>query len=110
MEKPVLSISFKKELAAENPFHVPVTMNDVEAWWDLTWLRYKTYRYKNHKRAIRRWWARARYEELLDARGRKQAIENVHLQDRQDRMVLRDRTEPSVERSAQLARVFGRKK
>ncbi len=107
MDKPVLSPSFKKELAADNPFSEPISMNDVQAWWDIAWLTYKTYGYRNHKRAIRRWWARARIEELHRARDRKREIELHRLQQKQDQLKPRTSTLPM--NAAALDRVFGRK-
>ncbi len=69
MKKPVFSPQFFSELAEENPLGVELEPEMVEAWWQyIAWPRYKTYKYRDHKRAVTRWWAGVCREDLSRAR------------------------------------------
>jgi len=70
MNKPVLSPAFLQELAENNPIGMQLDSADVQAWFDLIWLKFKTHRYKQQKRAIISWWSRVRESEIDDARAR----------------------------------------
>lgn len=78
MEKPVFKSDFFQELAEENPLGVTILVEEAEAWWHyIAWPSYKTYAYKLHKRAVRRWWSRLTVTDLARAR---QAIANAYLE------------------------------
>lgn len=72
MDKPVLSPRFLRELANENPIGMILSEEDVQAWFDLVWLRFKTYQYKRKgvRKAIIRWWSNVKESEILQARER----------------------------------------
>jgi hypothetical protein len=113
MDKPILAPALLRELAKENPFGITLSMNDVQAWWDLTWLTYKTRKYRNHKRAIRSWWARATLDDLHRARLRKE-IERMDRLDRAQEAILAENPEPNFnsdtsERRTKLRLVMGAK-
>ncbi len=58
MEKPVFNPEFFRELAQDNPLGMDLTPEIAEAWWHyVAWPRYKTYRYRSHRRAVTKWWA-----------------------------------------------------
>jgi len=73
MDKPVLAPAFYEELASENPLGIKMSVGDVAAWWHfIAWPRYKTYQYRSHKRAIRRWWANVTMGDIERARESRQ--------------------------------------
>jgi hypothetical protein len=76
--KPVFKREFFRELALENPFGLTITWQEAEAWFEhICWPAYKTYNYKRHSIAVRRWWARTSFRDLERARD---AMENVKLE------------------------------
>jgi len=68
--KPVFSPQFLTHLADNNPLGMNLSADDVQAWFDLNWVKYETYRYKNHKRAIAAWWSRVSQYDIAQARER----------------------------------------
>jgi len=75
LDRPVFSRDFYRELAAENPFGLTLHWREVEAWFNyIAWPAYKTYHYKRHQVAVRRWWARCHMRDLERAR---EAMENA---------------------------------
>jgi len=81
MNKPVLSPRFKRELADNNPIGMLLTEDDVQAWFDLVWLKFSTYNYRQGrgcKSAIVRWWSRVRESEIDQARTRAARIADEH--------------------------------
>ena len=69
-EKPVLSPALLREMAEYNPIGMRLTPDDVEAWIDLIWLRFRERNYTRTKTALLRWWANVREEDILAARAR----------------------------------------
>lgn len=87
MEKPVFGPDFFRELAIENPLGVELSEEDAEAWWHwIAWPAYKTHRYKDHKRAVRNWWARLTFTELTRAREARARAELQEAQLEQEEM------------------------
>ena len=76
MDKPVMSPSFWEELADNNPLGMQLSAADARHWFDLVWLRYSTYRYTKHRRAIINWWSRVSESEIEQARQRAARIVN----------------------------------
>lgn len=105
--KPVLSPKLLAELAEDNPFGCRVTPEEVEAWWHYTWPRYKTHHYRNHARAIRQWWGRARLEELSRARLYLETQHDEALREQEQRARTED-TELRALSGAAAAAIFGR--
>ena len=88
MEKPVFAPSFFEELAADNPLGANISAAEAEAWWHfVAWPKYKTCRYRAHKRAVTRWWARLRPFELDLARQALARCEEEHAQFAQDALI-----------------------
>ena len=78
MERPVFKPEFYRELASENPLGLTIHWREVEAWFNIVaWPAYKTYPYRQHKKAVRRWWSRVSERELDRVRN---AMENVTLE------------------------------
>jgi hypothetical protein len=77
MDKPVLSPSLLSTLAESNPLGAPVEPSVVQAWFDMVWPRFQTYRYtqRGFPRAVASWWQRIRPGELQAARARALALE-----------------------------------
>jgi hypothetical protein len=85
MEKPVFAPSFFEELAIDNPLGANLTTAEVEAWWHfIAWPRYKTYRYRAHKRALRKWWAGISMSDISRAREAMERSKVAAAQARQD--------------------------
>ena len=76
MKKPVMPPAFWQELADHSPTGIRVSAADVQNWFDFVWLRYSTYGYRNHKRAIIQWWSRVRDSEVESALQRADRIVN----------------------------------
>lgn len=74
MSASLLSPSFKRELAEHNPIGMLLTEEDVQAWFDMVWLRFSTRRYRNRRRAIIAWWSRVKEHEILEARNRAERM------------------------------------
>lgn len=91
MTKPVLSPRFLRQLAAENPLGLPLTEQDVRDWWDYIWPVYRDRGYRDHKRAIKRWWQRVEGGELDRARERAH-----NLRVRAARQAIEAQGEPNV--------------
>jgi hypothetical protein len=73
--KPTFKPDFYRELARDNPFGITLHWREVEAWFEyIAWPAYKTYNYKLHLKATRRWWARCSMQDLERARD---AMDNV---------------------------------
>jgi hypothetical protein len=72
--KPVLSPRVLRELAEHNPIGMRLTEADVEAWFDMVWLSFSTYNYRNTRRAVIRWWSRVSESEIQRARQRAARI------------------------------------
>lgn len=108
MERPVFKPEFYRELAEENPFGLTLNWHEVEAWFNfIAWPVYKTYIYKNHKTAVRRWWARAHLRELERAR---EAMENARYeraQAEQDALPTEELTD--IPHNATIFKIFGGK-
>ena len=52
-----------------NPLGMHLEPETVEAWWQyIAWPRYRTYGYRNHKRAVTRWWSQVGRVDLSRAR------------------------------------------
>jgi len=98
LQRRVLSPALLRELAEDNPFGFRLIPEEVAAWWEFTWPRFKTYEYRQPIRAIRQWWARARPQELARAR---LLIRN------RDRDALREQEEAAVCEDADLRAVSG---
>ena len=81
----VLAPAFLRELAEGNPWGLRLSVEEVDAWWESVWPTFKTYDYKNERRAIRKWWARARGWELARARAVVREREKVALQEQEQR-------------------------
>ena len=78
MERPVFKPEFYRELAQDNPFGLTIHWRDVEAWFNyIAWPAYKTYNYRRHGVAVRRWWARAGTRDLERA---QEARENAKIE------------------------------
>ena len=78
MKKPVFKPEFYRELASENPLGLTLHWREVEAWFNyIAWPAYKTYNYKRHSVAVRRWWARVRVDDVERARD---AVENQRME------------------------------
>ena len=89
MDKPVFDPEFYRELASENPFGLTLHWREVEAWFDyIAWPAYKTYNYKLHRKATRRWWAKASQRDLDRAR---EARENHLLENASQQHPVTDR-------------------
>lgn len=109
MEKPVLAPAFLRELARDNPLGITIKAKEVRAWFDyVAWPSYKTYQYKLHKRAIRRWWARIRMQELERARDAMAAHDAERLQKIQDR-ILTMPNDGKIESYPALRKIMGGK-
>lgn len=106
MRQPCFSPSFYRELASENPFGLTLNWREVEAWFRfIAWPSYKTYRYRKHTVAVRRWWARAKLSELQRAR---EALENEKLeiaQREQDALSIVIESTPEID--PVVLRIFG---
>ena len=76
MNKPTLPPGFWAELAEHNPIGILLDASDAEAWFDFVWLRYTTYGYRNHKRAIISWWSRVNEADIQKARERVARIQD----------------------------------
>jgi hypothetical protein len=77
VERPVFKPEFYRELASENPLGLTIHWREVEAWFNIVaWPAYKTYTYRQHKKAVRRWWARVSERDLDRTR---EAMDNVKL-------------------------------
>ena len=68
MHKPVLSPAFKQRLATHNPIGMSLSTEDVDAWFHVIWPKYAEYQYKNHQRAIAKWWSKVTEREIQDCR------------------------------------------
>ena len=110
MIKPVFKPDFYRELAEENPFGMSLHWREVEAWFDyIAWPAYKTYNYKRHGVAVRRWWARCSMQDLCRAR---EAMDNVQLeraQDEQDQIHAEEQFETSPDTTNALRKIMGGK-
>jgi hypothetical protein len=88
VDKPVFKPDFFRELARENPLGLTLHWREAEAWFNfIAWPAYKTYKYRRHSAAVRRWWANLTMKDLERAR---EAMENVKLeraQAQQDELV-----------------------
>ena len=103
----VLAPALLRELAEENPLGLRLTPEEVGGWWKLTWPRYKTYRYRNHGRAVRSWWSRVTPRELAAARAVLAAEQDQALREQEER--LREDVGLLAIDSAVLAAIFGRR-
>jgi hypothetical protein len=111
LEKPVFSDAFYRELAAENPFGLTVTRQEAEAWFHyIAWPAYKTYHYKRHQIAVRRWWARCTMKDLDRAR---EAMENrkfEQAQNQQDDLDSGSDNSLSPDNDTSLRKILGGKR
>ncbi len=91
LERPIFNREFYRELASENPFGLTLDWREAEAWFNhIAWPAYKTYPYRQHKRAVRRWWARCSMRDLERAR---EAMDNTKVeraQAEQDELPIED--------------------
>jgi hypothetical protein len=76
MTKPTFPEKFWMQLAENNPIGMLLEPADAEAWFDFVWLRYSTYGYRSHRRAIINWWSRVTEPEILKARERVARIQD----------------------------------
>lgn len=85
--KPQFKPEFFRELARENPFGLTLHWREVEAWFEyICWPAYKTYNYKRHRLAVRRWWARCSMRDLDRAREAMDNVKFERVQKQQDQM------------------------
>lgn len=77
MEKPSFPPGFWADLAEENPLGVALSAQDTKEWFDWAWFRYKTYDYRNHKRAVRRWWSGVTQADLDRSRERARNLRSA---------------------------------
>lgn len=98
MEKPEFAPSFFEELAQDNPLGITISAAEAEAWWNwIAWPRYKTYGYKRHKVAVRRWWAGITISDLkrtVEAMGRAEIEYAMEYQAKLDEYDEEDRRNP----------------
>jgi len=84
--RPKLPEGFWAALAENNPVGMPLTEQDARDWFDMVWLRYSTYGYRRHDRAIINWWSRLSRQEIESVRERAEGIrgerENAELEAR----------------------------
>ena len=110
MDKPVFKPEFFRELAAENPFGLTLHWREAEAWFEhICWPAYKTYNYKRHGVAVRRWWARCSMRDLERAR---EAMDNTKVeraQEEQDQIAAEEWTEVPPESVNALRKIMGGK-
>jgi hypothetical protein len=92
LKKPVFKPAFYRELASENPLGITLHWREAEAWFNfIAWPAYKTYGYRAHKKATRRWWARLSIKELERARDAMENVQFEAAQADQDALVPDDR-------------------
>jgi hypothetical protein len=110
VERPVFSRNFYRELAQDNPFGLTLDWTEAEAWFNhIAWPAYKTYKYKRHAVAVRRWWARTSLADLERARD---AIENAEMekaQAEQDALPDSDFAQDESPHTATIHKIFGGK-
>lgn len=108
LERPVFSPAFYRELALENPLGLTLHWREVEAWFNyIAWPAYKTYGYRRHKQAVRRWWSRCSMRDLDRARA---AMENHKIemaQESQDALPLPDGEAVSPDHVPALRKIMG---
>lgn len=110
--KPVLSPAMLAELARDNPLGITITPDEVEAWWNyVAWPRFKTYEYRQHGRAIRKWWARVRMDEIEHARASMGRARVEHLERLQERLNAppAENDQTAEERRGAMRAIFGGK-
>ncbi len=68
--KPVFSPEVLEHLAVNNPLGLKLTGEVVQSWFDTVWVKYETYKYRNHRRAIASWWSRVSSYDIEKAKER----------------------------------------
>jgi hypothetical protein len=85
LEKLQPSPALLRELAEDNPLGITLTPEEVMGWVQyVCWPRFKTYKYQQRTRAMKRWWASVRMEDIQRARDAMGRAALERLQAKQD--------------------------
>jgi hypothetical protein len=108
VERPEFSPKFYRELAQDNPFGLTIHWREAEAWFlYIAWPAYKTYKYTQHQRAVRRWWARATQGDLARARDARENARMEGIQAQQDELDAQLVNEDTTPHDDTLRVIFG---